>query len=103
MIEPQLRRDDVDRSDHPARVIIAVGRRTGQAVAGQVEGDAAVRAAEPLHQRLPRLEAGIRAVQQDPRRPVAAALVPIMDELDGGTREIDRSSCVERVCQYLWI
>src|SRR3546814_6728572 len=52
MIEAERCRDDIDRGDHPARAIIPVGRRAREAVAGQVEGDDAVIAAQPLGQRL---------------------------------------------------
>src|SRR3546814_9122784 len=64
MIEAERCHDDIDRGDHPARAIIPVERRAREAVAGQVEGDDAVIAAQPLGQRLPRLEAAVRSVEE---------------------------------------
>src|SRR3546814_4325288 len=81
MIEAERCRDDIDRGDHPARAIIPVGRRAREAVAGQVEGDDAVIAAQPLGQRLPRLEAAVRSVEEQHHRSVARALVAIVNAL----------------------
>src|SRR3546814_16072602 len=90
MIEAERCRDDIDRGDHPARAIIPVARRAREAVAGQVEGDDAVIAAQPLGQRLPRLEAAVRSMEEQHHRYVARSLVALVIDLKSEARRVGK-------------
>ena len=63
----------LERPKAAADVFMRIHNRDG----GEVERDDAPGGAEPLHQRLPRMEAGVGAVDQDDRRAVGAALIAV--------------------------